>query len=64
MSLPYSLQYYHSFKGNDTFLSTYTCPLQEGGILVVQAVQSGVEFIIHKDNNQKIINLPNFSKDW
>lgn len=58
MSLPYPLRFYHSYRGNDSYLSSYTCRLQDGGLLIAQAVQKGVELIVSKDKNENSILIP------
>lgn len=58
MSVPYPLLFYHCYKGRDSFFGTYSCVLQDGGLFIAQAVHNGIEFIIHKDGEQRVIPLP------
>lgn len=62
MNFPYSLQYYHSCEANDSYLSSYSCVLQDGGLLIVQAIKSKVDLIFCKDKKKRVLSLPISSK--
>lgn len=48
-----TLEYYHSYSGNDSAMGSYCTDLADGGIFVAQAIQGGVDYIIRKDNVQR-----------
>ena len=63
MSSRYNLQYYHSSQGSGSFMGCYCCGLRDGGVLIVLAVKDGVEYVIQRDEKQRVMHIPIEGKD-
>lgn len=57
MSSEKKLQYFKSYKGNDSIMGSYSTELLDGTILIVQAVFDGVEYIFWKNGEEKVIKV-------
>ena len=58
MNSHYCLQYYHSFNSCDSAQATFCCNLQDGGILIAQSVEDGIDYVIHKDGEERAFRVP------
>ena len=60
------LQYFKSYKGNDSIMGSYSTELLDGTILHVQAIADGVEYIFWKNGEERIVTIPlesNYQRD-
>ena len=57
MDSPYALKYYRSYKRSESYLSTYSCILKDGGLLIAQAAENIVECIIYNNDTKMIKSL-------
>lgn len=58
MSTYRKVRWYHSYKGNDSIMGSYCTELLDGSLLIAQAVQDGIEYILWKGENRKEIMVP------
>ena len=66
MNLEGKLQYFKSYKGNDSIMGSYSTELLDGTILHVQAIADGVEYIFWKNGEERIVTIhleSNYQRD-